>query len=190
MNPDRRLQLLQLSLARMSLLLHEASTGKIFDEQLVADIRKEADQFRADLVVVRDEAKQQRNHDKQLIFQLKENLESKETELVSCRRQRRHAEDQAMINAAQARRWRERYQLVDAERQDCEDEIIKLRQQNRDLTHPTIAENADRQEVWPVSDVQVCPACSEQQLVHLGQDFYECPYCELCFNLCMEQHKT
>ena len=190
MNPDRRFQLLQLSLARMSVLLRGTSEARLNDEQLLADFRNKVDSLQADLVVVRGESQQQRDHYKRQISQQKEMLQAAEAEIVSEHRRCQQMEAQATIKTAQARRWQEQYSLVDAERQDCEAEIHTLRQKLCDLAQPAITANEDRQEVWPISDVQVCPACSEQQLVHTGQDFYKCLYCECCFKLCMEKYKT
>jgi hypothetical protein len=183
MNPDNRFQLLQLSLAKMTVLLREACAGKMHDEQISAELRDEADKLRADLAVVREEFNQYRDRDNRLLCQHKEILRRAEAELVSSSERCQRAEFQATIEIEHAKTWKERYELVDCERKDRDAEVFRLRQEIQKLTCPTKGAYQDHQEILALGDVQICPACSEQQLVHVAQQLYECLYCEQSFNL-------
>jgi DNA repair exonuclease SbcCD ATPase subunit len=183
MNPDNRLQLLQLSLAKMTVLLHEALADKMQDQLLSAELREEPEKLSAELKVVREEYRELRDHDNRLIWQLKEILQRTEGELASSQRQRQRADHQAMIEAEKTRTWRERFEIVDDARRDSEAEIICLRREIQRLNSTRNTDIADRQEIMTITDVQACPECNEQQLVHIVDQVYECLYCDQTFSL-------
>jgi hypothetical protein len=179
MTAENRLQILQVSLAKMAVLLHDAATTKIKDQKVLADIADETEKLREELALLRTEFSRQDARDKNLIRQIKEHLNCALADRDSLQRRLEQAEHVASREEAKALEWRDRYYWVDSERRNHERTISRLEGHNRQASRQSDL----NEEIAVVHDVQFCPECNEQHLLQTSGDIYRCAYCEQTFRL-------
>jgi hypothetical protein len=106
----------------------------------------------------------QRDHDHEVISQLKADLGAAHAQVEVEKQKRLKAEADYRLERSAARNWQDRYQLVDEERKNLEDRLNSLLE-------------GESQSELLVEDVELCPNCSGPNLVHSRGNVYECLYC-------------